>query len=96
MNTAGTFASFIYSEYKVLLDFLSMNCNTRDMTIIMRHTTHTAPHTTFEKHTNKGPNSGLSKCRQGFISVSNSPSVVVCGLVFTKIQTHTVYKGEVV
>lgn len=84
MNTVGTVASFIYSEYKVLLDFLSVSCNTRDMTEIMRHTTHTAPHTTLEKHT--GPHR-LSNCRLGFISISNSPFVVVCGLVFTKIQT---------
>lgn len=86
MNTP---ASFIQSEYKVLLDFLSMNCIARDMTIIVRHTTHTAPHTTLEKHTqtDRTKNSRLSKFRLGFISISNSPSVVVCGLVFTKTQT---------
>lgn len=84
MNTVCTVAGFIHSEYKVLLDFLSMNCNARDMAIIMRHTTHTAPHTTLEKQNKqKGPNNRLSKGRLGFyIQSPNSPSVVVCGLVF--------------
>lgn len=64
MNTP---ASFIQSEYKVLLDFLSMNCIARDMTIIVRHTTHTAPHTTLEKHTqtDRTKNSRL-KIQAGF------------------------------